>query len=52
VTTHIVNHHPFSESVMAPTRLVIMAAIALATWPADWRELLRPTPRVSLRSGG
>jgi uncharacterized membrane protein YphA (DoxX/SURF4 family) len=49
VTTHIVNHHPFSESVMAPTHLVIMGAIALATWPADWRDLLRPAPRVSLR---
>jgi hypothetical protein len=42
VTTHIVNHDPFHESFAAPTHLMIMALIALANWPADWRELLRP----------
>ena len=49
VTTHIVNHDVLYESIMAPTYLVIMAAIALSTWPADWRDLLRPTARVSPR---
>jgi uncharacterized membrane protein YphA (DoxX/SURF4 family) len=42
VTTHIVNHDPLSESAAAPTHLVITALIALANWPADWRDLLRP----------
>jgi hypothetical protein len=42
VTTHIVNHDPLYESFAAPTHLMIMALIALANWPADWRQLLRP----------
>lgn len=41
VTTHIVNHDPAVESWAAPTHLVIMCALALANWPADWRDLLR-----------
>jgi hypothetical protein len=40
VTTHIVNHDPFGESVAAPVHLLITAAFALANWPADWRDLL------------
>lgn len=42
VTTHIVNHDPLYESLSAPIHLLIMVLIALANWPADWRELLRP----------
>ncbi|MFJ2933153.1 DoxX family protein [Streptomyces sp. NPDC087219] len=49
VTTHIVNHDPAIESWAAPTHLFIMGVLALANWPADWRDLLRtpgvPTPR-------
>ncbi|MFF1615443.1 DoxX family protein [Amycolatopsis sp. NPDC058278] len=45
VTTHIVNHDELYQSVAAPTHLVIMAAIGLANWPADWRDLLRRSPR-------
>ena len=43
VTTHIVNHDPAVESWAAPTHFVIMGVIALANWPADWRDLLRST---------
>jgi len=45
-TTHIVNHDPVSESVSAPSYLLITAVMALANWPADWRDLLR-TARVT-----
>jgi hypothetical protein len=43
VTTHIVNHDPAVESWAAPVHLLIMGALALASWPADWRDLL-PAP--------
>jgi hypothetical protein len=42
VTTHIVNHDPLTQSLAAPSHLLIAAVIALANWPADWRHLLRP----------
>ena len=45
VTTHIVNHDAWSESIAAPTLLVVNGVLALATWPADWRDLLRPPAR-------
>lgn len=44
VTTHIVNSHSWTESWAAPTYLIIMAVIALANWPADWRDVLRTQP--------
>ncbi|MFJ7065961.1 DoxX family protein [Streptomyces sp. NPDC101115] len=48
-TTHIVNHDPAVESWAAPTHLLVMGILALANWPADWRDLLRiptaPTAR-------
>ncbi|MEV0612828.1 DoxX family protein [Nonomuraea sp. NPDC050404] len=51
VTTHIINHDVLSQSWAAPTHLVIAGAVALANWPADWRELLRravpPTTRAA-----
>ncbi|SEG24638.1 DoxX-like family protein [Nonomuraea solani] len=48
VTTHIINHDVLSESWAAPTHLVIACVIALANWPADWRDLLRAaTPRAA-----
>jgi uncharacterized membrane protein YphA (DoxX/SURF4 family) len=40
VTTHIVNHDPFRDSISASIHLVLAAVIALAYWPADWREPL------------
>ncbi|WP_211267003.1 DoxX family protein [Nonomuraea candida] len=43
VTTHIVNHDAWFESVAAPVHLVIMGVLALANWPADWRDVLRPS---------
>lgn len=42
VTTHIVVDDSLSESLAAPVHLVITAVFALANWPADWRQLLRP----------
>jgi uncharacterized membrane protein YphA (DoxX/SURF4 family) len=42
VTTHIVNHDPLSESVLAPVHLLIAAFVALVNWPAGWRLLLVP----------
>ncbi|MEU3270974.1 DoxX family protein [Saccharomonospora sp. NPDC006951] len=47
VTTHIVNQDPLSQSTAAPVNLVIVAVIALANWPADWRDLLRPAGKSS-----
>ncbi|TMR24654.1 DoxX family protein [Nonomuraea zeae] len=41
VTTHIISPDGLSESWAAPTHLVIAGALALANWPADWRDLLR-----------
>ncbi|MFC0529716.1 DoxX family protein [Phytohabitans kaempferiae] len=41
VTTHIVNHDGLSDSLAAPVHLVVMGILALANWPADWRNLLR-----------
>jgi hypothetical protein len=46
VTTHIINHHGLTESWAAPTHLVITGALALANWPADWRDLLRAPTRL------
>ncbi|WP_369690161.1 DoxX family protein [Nocardia inohanensis] len=42
VVTHIVNHHGVKESTAAPVHLVFMVIIVLATWPADWVDVLRP----------
>jgi hypothetical protein len=38
VTTHIVNHDSIGDSVSAPIHLVLTMIIALAHWPADWRD--------------
>ncbi|MCX5380301.1 DoxX family protein [Streptomyces sp. NBC_00091] len=50
-TTHIVNHDPAVESWAAPTHLVIMGILALANWPADWRNLLPAAAGSIPRSG-
>lgn len=42
VTTHIINHDVWFESFAAPTHLIIMGVLALANWPAHWKDLLRP----------
>ncbi|WP_040807471.1 DoxX family protein [Nocardia concava] len=42
VVTHIVNHHSIKESVSAPVHLVIMTIVALATWPAQWTDVIQP----------
>lgn len=51
VTTHTVDHDPVVQSWAAPGHLVIMGVLTLANWPADWRDLLRPSqPRSLARS--
>ena len=46
VTTHIVNHDVWFESLAAPTLLLIVVVLALANWPADWRDIVR-TPALN-----
>lgn len=41
VTTHLIDDAPLYEEVSAPLHLIIVALVALANWPADWRDLLR-----------
>jgi uncharacterized membrane protein YphA (DoxX/SURF4 family) len=40
VATHIINHDSLADSVSAPVHLILAGIVALATWPADWREPL------------
>ena len=49
-TTHIVNHNAWTESLAAPALLVVAGALALANWPADWRDLLRAPSRAANRA--
>ena len=39
VTTHFVNHDSIGDSISAPIHLTFAFIVALATWPADWRQL-------------
>jgi hypothetical protein len=41
VATHVINHDTLRDSVAAPVHLVLAALIALACWPASWRDPLR-----------
>ncbi len=41
VPTHIINRDTLSDSLAAPIHLVFAAIVALANWPADWRDLFR-----------
>jgi uncharacterized membrane protein YphA (DoxX/SURF4 family) len=40
IVTHIINHDPLAESISAYIHLMLSGIIALACWPADWREPL------------
>jgi uncharacterized membrane protein YphA (DoxX/SURF4 family) len=42
--THVINHDRLVDSVSAPIHLAFAVIIALAYWPAHWREplMLRP----------
>ncbi len=40
IATHVINHDSFADSVSAPVHLVLAGVVALAFWPADWREPL------------
>ena len=40
VATHITNHDTLADSISAPVHLILAGIVALATWPADWREPL------------
>jgi uncharacterized membrane protein YphA (DoxX/SURF4 family) len=41
ITTHIINRDTLADSIAAPIHLVLVGIVALATWPADWKDLLR-----------
>lgn len=40
VVTHVINQDSFVDSFSAPLHLVLATIVALAHWPADWREPL------------
>ncbi|HLW03589.1 MAG TPA: DoxX family protein [Ktedonobacterales bacterium] len=40
VTTHIIDHDMLADNFSAPVMLVLDSIVALANWPADWREPL------------
>ena len=40
IVTHIINHDALAESISAPIHLVLSGIVALAFWPADWRQPL------------
>jgi len=40
VTTHIVDHDMLADNFSSPVMLVLNSIVALANWPADWREPL------------
>ena len=40
VTTHIVDHDMLADNFSSPVMLVLVSIVALANWPADWREPL------------
>lgn len=52
VTTHLIDDAPLYEEVSAPLHLIILSLVALANWPASWRDLGRsrtlPVPDRSL----
>jgi uncharacterized membrane protein YphA (DoxX/SURF4 family) len=52
--THVINHDKLADSVSAPVHLAFAVIIALAYWPANWREplTLRPSPDVEMVAGG
>jgi uncharacterized membrane protein YphA (DoxX/SURF4 family) len=57
VTTHIVDHDMLADNFSSLVMLVLDSIVALANWPADWREPLAlgrrseaRTPRVSQQS--
>ena len=52
VTTHIVNHNTLIDSWAAPVMLVLDSIVALANWPADWREPLALGRRGEARVSG
>ncbi|HEU5369767.1 MAG TPA: DoxX family protein [Ktedonobacterales bacterium] len=40
VTTHLVDHDMLADNFSSPVMLVLVSIVALANWPADWREPL------------
>jgi uncharacterized membrane protein YphA (DoxX/SURF4 family) len=49
IATHIINHDSLTDSIAAPIILVLSAIVALATWPAHWREPFAFVRRESVR---
>ncbi|MEV4234392.1 DoxX family protein [Nocardia sp. NPDC050408] len=58
VTTHLIDDAPIWQGTSAPIHLVIMMAVALVNWPADWRDVVPPwgrtasSARASVARGG
>ena len=50
IATHIINRDSLRDSIAAPTMLVLSAIVALATWPAHWRELFAFGRREAVRA--
>ncbi|HSJ46527.1 MAG TPA: hypothetical protein VK923_17760 [Euzebyales bacterium] len=40
MVTHVINHHPLSQSIAAPVTLVLVAFVAWASRAVGWRQLL------------
>jgi uncharacterized membrane protein YphA (DoxX/SURF4 family) len=49
IATHIINRDALADSIAAPIILVLSAIVALASWPADWREPFALSRQQSLR---
>lgn len=45
IVTHVVNHHPLSESIAAPVVMLLTAVVAWASAPWPWRALWGYQPR-------
>jgi hypothetical protein len=52
VTTHIVDHDMLADNFSSPVMLVLDSIVALANWPADWREPLALGRRGEARVSG
>jgi uncharacterized membrane protein YphA (DoxX/SURF4 family) len=48
LATHIINRDSLADSIAAPIILMLSTIIALANWPADWREPLALSRQESL----
>ena len=52
VTTHLVDHDMLADNFSSPVMLVLVSIVALANWPADWREPLALSRKGAARESG